>query len=118
MDLPSCVHIGHMTYHVVSDSDSWDAAQASGELPPHLVGKANHATLTIHVFPGLEPQQKADTLLHEIFHCAWNHLILEDLRYLRDGVDVQEHVVGRLTPLFMQIMMNNPDVLKYISDSQ
>jgi hypothetical protein len=76
------------------------------------LGMCNPQKCIIVVKDGQHPVEEADTLLHEIFHAVWYCMNIS-----HGGTD-EEGVVHRLASGMMQVMMDNPHLLKYFQSIQ
>lgn len=107
---PTELVVGPRTYTIHWDAETWHekAERADG------AGEANHKTQDILIAPGFAPQAMADTLWHEVLHCCLS--MAGDVRNYKDHEDLEEHLVTALTPWMLMVLLDNPEILQYISD--
>lgn len=73
------------------------------------LGQCDHKKLTIAIQDHQAPVEEADTLLHEILHAIWHQMSINC------GPLDEEPIVRRMTSGFMQVFLDNPELLKYLS---
>lgn len=71
------------------------------------LGLCNNHKCVIIIREGQHPVEEADTLLHEIFHAIWYCMNIS-----HGGTD-EEGVVHRMASGMLQVLMDNPSLLKY-----
>lgn len=98
---PHEVRILGRNYQVVFDYDS--------PLGLESLGVCNNQLMMIAVKDGQHPVEEADTLIHEIFHGIWYCM------HISGSGAGEEEVVRRMASGFMSVLMDNPDLLKYLS---
>lgn len=73
------------------------------------LGQCDHKKMTIAVQDHQPLVEEADTLLHEILHAIWYQMSINC------GPMDEEPIVRRMTSGFMQVFLDNPELLKYLS---
>ena len=73
-----------------------------------LDGQTDFENLTVRLNAGSLPPVKSCTLLHEILHVIWDDASLKD----EDG---EERVITALANGLSQVIRDNPDVIKFIT---
>jgi hypothetical protein len=73
------------------------------------LGQCDHKKMTIAVQDHQAAVEEADTLLHEILHAIWYQMSINC------GPMDEEPIVRRMTSGFMQVFLDNPELLKYLS---
>lgn len=101
---PIKVRIMGRDYVVVFDSDSL--------LGLENLGTCNNHNCVIAVKDGQHPVEEADTLIHEIMHAIWYTM------HISGSGAGEEEVVRRMASGFMGVLMDNPDLLKYLQAIQ
>jgi hypothetical protein len=100
-DLPDKVIIGHRTWKV----RSWAPSKAGKR-----EGLCNFNLQAIFIRTRFRTaHQKANILLHEIFHAAW-----EEAALLED--DGEERIVTVLANAMTQVIRDNPEVFDWIAE--
>lgn len=108
--LPSTIQVGPHRYKVVSNRPQMnEVCRKEGR---DLLGHVNHWSLTISIEPTLAADQKAETVLHEALHAAVTVAGLGD----EWGVDKEEAVVNRLSPVLLDVLRRNPKLIAYLLD--
>jgi len=97
--LPKTIRVGYRHYNVVE----WDLADASGE---EKFGDCGHALARIRISNGLDPEQEANTLFHELLHACYKQ------QGLSDGAG-EEDVVVCLANVLAQVWQDNPKLIAY-----
>lgn len=105
-DLPTHIQVGPMRYTVAVDQVAINAEGSS----KHVYGVTLHKKLSIFLAEGMAADQEADTLLHEVLHACLN-VTGQDLPY----TDTQmEAVVYGLSPVLLDTLRRNPDLVAYL----
>lgn len=107
--LPTSVRVGALTYTLSDDRATLlerCAADASA-----LFGQTDHNACTIIIDGRLAECQKRDTVLHEVTHVIVATVGLAD----EWGVDREEAVVRRMTPMLLSVLRDNPDLVAYLT---
>jgi hypothetical protein len=102
MRMPRSVRVGHRTYEIVSWNQQ--AAEAEGAR-----GDCRAEPPVIRVSKGLKPFDRAEVLLHEVFHSCWRHLP-------SDGVS-EEAAVTVLAENFAAVIGDNPGLIAWLSEN-
>lgn len=101
--LPSNIRIGYADYSV----EDWAYTEA---LSNGNDGECHNQTRTIRVRNDLNPGRKANVLLHEILHAAYN------MGDLSDGCS-EEKVVTVLANQLTQVWRDNPEFIRFMEGS-
>lgn len=101
---PSVVRIMGRNYVVIYEEPS--------VLGTENLGLCNNQTCIIAIQDEQHPVEEADTLLHEIFHAIWYCMSISD------GGAQEEQVVRRLASGTLSVLMDNPQLLKYLQSIQ
>ena len=101
---PNQIRVMGRNYVVLYEDDSL--------LGTENLGMCNNHKCLIIVKEGQHPVEEADTLLHEIFHAVWYCMSISN-----GGAD-EEAVVHRLASGMLQVIMDNPHLLKYFQAIQ
>ena len=100
MRMPRAIKVGHRRFEVISWLDhAADVEEARGDYriePP-----------TIRVAKRLKSPDKAETMIHEVFHACWRGLSSENV--------TEEQAVSVLAENFAQVWADNPDLIAWIS---
>jgi hypothetical protein len=115
---PKRVKIGAKSYKIHWSAEDWlnrpDENRKDGDW-----ALTSHPFLGIWIFPELHPQNKRETLLHEILHCLYANSG-GDVRNIamnqasEAGMDLEEYMVCRLEAPMMAWMVDNPGVAAFI----
>lgn len=106
---PAEVQVGPHRYTLTVDADEMNRVQVAERRG--LMGHTDHAHLKIVVSPDQAPDQAADTILHEVLHTiTWSTNLDERL-----GAKREEDLVCRLTPLLLDVLRRNPDLVRYLT---
>jgi len=106
-ELPAVVQVGPMRYSVVADKAKCDAEAV--DTGRRVMGYSDHSALEIAVKAGMARDQEADTVLHEVLHCCLRQSDGEL------GNEVEERVVGSLSPLLLDTLRRNPALVAYLT---
>ena len=102
MRQPRRIKVGHRFFAIVPwTTKAADAANARGNCqqePP-----------VIRIAGYLQPFDKAEVMLHELFHACWGDMAPE-------GVS-EEEAVTKLASEFSAVWADNPDLISWISES-
>ena len=101
---PDVVRIMGRNYAVVFETDS--------VLGTENLGTCNTQRCLIAIREGQHPVEEADTLIHEIMHAVWYCMSISE------GGAGEEAVVRRMASGFAAVLMDNPDLLKYLEAIQ
>lgn len=69
------------------------------------MGSTNLDKGVIAIREGLSEDQTSDTLLHEVLHAVF-------LATGLNGEDREEELIERLTPMLLQVIRDNPDLIQ------
>lgn len=78
-----------------------------GTLAGENAGKADHAGQRLIVSEEQGAHQERDTLLHELLHMCG----------LVVGHELDEHQVGAITPVLLDVLRSNPDAVAYLTEA-
>jgi hypothetical protein len=111
---PTSVRIGHVEYdlHWVDEQD-WMAKYDKGQAGFFWADKGG-----IYIRMHNEGDQRIEdslreTLLHEILHGCWHHTNMAHHGAV-EKEDLEEWVVGTLSYPLIDVLRDNPDVMKYL----
>ena len=100
MRMPRAIKVGHRQFEVISWMDrAADAQGARGDCcadPPR-----------IRIARGQTRADKAETMIHEVFHACWRGLSSENV--------TEEQAVSVLAENFAQVWADNPDLITWVS---
>ena len=99
--LPSVVRVGFREYLV----QQWKPLSATSA---RRLGECDHLELVIRIREDLAPALQAETLLHEVLHCAFWTGGIEDK-------DDEERTVSVLSTQLAQIWRDNPKLVAFLS---
>lgn len=97
--LPCVVRVGYVDYQIVPTYDS------DGDK-----GKCDFDSRVIFVRDNLSQPERANTLLHEILHAAW------EMGDLADGC-AEEKIVNVLANQLTAIWRDNPEFVAFMNDA-
>lgn len=105
--LPSSIKTAATEYTVHSEANDFLAEEAD-EGDNILFGRTNHLKGTIHIRPGASASKQRETMMHEVLHtvCFVSGLSHE--------LDAEEGLVRRLTPVLLQVIRDNPELVEYL----
>lgn len=75
-----------------------------------LYGRTVPRLTVIQINDQVAKSQQRDTLLHELLHAAINET------HLKFGEDAEEEVIRVMTPLLLQIIRENPKVVRWLRE--
>lgn len=101
---PQVLRIMGRNYAVVFDSES--------PLGSDNLGTCDNHKCIIAVREAQHPVEEADTLIHEVMHAVWYCMSISE------GGAGEEAVVRRMASGFTSVLMDNPDLLKYLQAVQ
>lgn len=101
--MPTTIRVGHLDYRV----EDWTPSEAyvNGRF-----GECDKHHLVIRVRADLPAQRKAEVLLHEVLHAAW------EMGDLSDGC-AEEKVVTVLANQMTQVWRDNPEFVSFMEGS-
>ena len=102
MKLPVKLKVGYRNYKI--EDLPQHEADARGLRGTHL----SHSGV-IRIERGMDTEQQANTLIHEILHACWSQCHLDE--------DIEEHTITVLTNQLTQVFQDNPEVTKYLRDA-
>lgn len=107
MTIPTHIDMGPHRYTV-------DSSEETGLLlhDEEANGDSRPDRLLIRLDPTRPPTSVAETLLHELIHCAAAH---SGLKAIEDFRDMEEQVVSALAPPLLEALRRNPDLVKYLT---
>ena len=111
--LPQTVKIGVHVYAVTDDAGDWKDWEHEHKRSGYC-GGSDHQKLKIVINPEMLLSQKQDTLLHECLHAAYYCSGLE-ASMKADHDDEQEVVIVTLTPWLHGLLMDNPELVRYVT---
>lgn len=101
---PKSVRVMGRDYQIMFDHDS--------PLEMMNLGSCNNQLMLIAVKENQHPVEEADTLIHEIMHAIWYTM------HISGSGAGEEEVVRRMASGFLQVLMDNPGLLKYLQAIQ
>ena len=101
---PESIRIMGRNYAVVFDYDS--------PLGIENLGTCNNQLCLIAIKEDQHPVEEADTLIHEIYHAIWYCM------HIAGSGANEEEIVRRMASGFVSVLMDNPQLLKYLSAIQ
>lgn len=103
------VIVGPHTYEVTVDKNAINACSSKSE--DSLVGQCDTALCHIIIDPEQSASQLTDTLLHEVLHACFELIgASSDIDH-----DTEEKLVRRLSPVLIQVLRDNPDLIEEIT---
>lgn len=110
---PTQVKVGHLTFTIEYLTDEeWEARG----LPDGDGGQTNgsRATILLRTPEYMHHVHLREVLTHELLHaCFYSSMMtLED--NLRIQPDIEEHIVGRVSPILMDLLTHNPRVTAFL----
>jgi hypothetical protein len=78
-----------------------------------LLGQSKHYEEVIEISLSQSENSFADTLMHEILHCIWYD---NGIGYAIGSEQIEEFIVSSYAGSLMAVFMDNPWILKFISD--
>lgn len=103
MNLPSTIRVGYRDYRV----EEWYALAATAA---ERYAECDRVALVIRVREDLPPQIKAECLIHEALHAAY------DMAGLESG-DPEERTVSLLANQLSQVVRDNPALVAYLQSA-
>lgn len=104
MDMPPSIKVGPHVYSVVRETKA---------TMPNLVGDSDFDKMRIRVRKPLRKSKAQEILLHELLHATtypnYTGAYLEDERY------TPEEIVSAVSPVLLQVLQENPDLLEYLT---
>jgi hypothetical protein len=105
--MPPVVQVGPYRFTVRCDTPSIAVkSQESGNKKP--MGLTDTLNLTIDIDPKCAPDQRADTLLHEVLHT-----IICTVGGWEKGW-TEEDAISALSPTLLDTLRRNPDLVRYL----
>lgn len=77
------------------------------------MGEADTDRNTIRYAEGYPLSQEQESILHETLHVAFVQTGLRD----ELGIEYEEAVIGRLSPVLLQIVRDNPALIEYLTQA-
>jgi len=100
--LPKFIKLGSLTYKVVRHRKSTKD-----------LGETCFNKRIIHIWKQ-EPGEVSNTLLHECIHVVLEDIIQSIMNEKKSVDDFEEDLVRLVTPRFMQLLQENPELLSYL----
>lgn len=113
MKRPGWIQIGPTRWLVVYTEAATEAMRARND-NPRMMGETDAVTATIIIAHDLPADLKRETLLHEILH-AIQATLGNQAESARKG-DVEETFVASTSPLLLDTLERNPDLVTYLLD--
>lgn len=113
---PDTVIVGFQTYTIEYASvDEWDAQRRPEEAAG--VTHADQASIVLLITPNLDENKLRERVLHEITHAVWASNNMTHLVTMDGGLpdDVEESIVLMQSTALLQVMRDNPEVVKYLT---
>lgn len=107
--LPDHVDIGPFRYTITSD----ELARLRMQEAPQtlLLGHTDLDNLTVTLSEKLPASQARETLMHELLHVVCDVTGL----HTEWGNRKEERIVRRLSPMLLELLQRNPDLVKYLT---
>lgn len=107
--LPKQIKVGPFTFEVTNDPKRWEKATQNMEAS----GVCDTEEMVIYLDPAVKDHTKRSVVLwHEIMHAVWD-ATCHDMD-LRDLEKAEESFVAASAPVFVQVLRDNPDLVKYL----
>lgn len=105
--MPSVVRVGPLDYSVVDDAESHLGAE--DEMGERLYGMSDKSTQRIIIRPGMGHGFKRQIVLHELVH-----QLLDDSG-IEIGKDVEEQVCMSIQAPLLGVLIDNPDLVAWLT---
>src|SRR3712207_3499875 len=107
--MPSAIKVGPFRYRVLMDAQKLRASERkNGDAADSQMGHVRHADLEIVIDPTVAPDQKAETLWHEVKHAIAN-------LSAADGKFDEEQWIGRMSPMELAVLRENPVLVAFLT---
>ncbi len=115
MNLPEYVEVGPYVIPVISDHATIAAERHNYDIG-RMVGMYTINPNRILIDPSLDPYRMREVLLHELRHAVWAYASMpgDD----EDEQLTQEQVITRETPILLDTLRRNPDVVSFLMDDE
>lgn len=108
--LPTFIDIGPFRYTITIDELTRQRAQETDR--SKVLGQTDHDKLEMILDASQPASLLRETLLHETLHLVTE---MSGLRY-DSGSDKDERLVRRMSPLLLEVLRRNPDIVAYLMD--
>lgn len=102
--LPKTVFAGPFVFNIRSEAGPFMAAEESEKT--RLYGRTDYISGTIDIRPAVALSFTQETLMHEALHAAFFAARLNPQN--------EEEVVNSLSPVLLDLLRRNPDLLNYL----
>ena len=102
--IPDSVKVGPHSYSIVRETKS---------TMPDLMGDSNFDLMRIRLRKGIRKSKMQETLLHEILHTTTYPCFTG--AYEEDEKYTPEQIISAISPLLLQVIQDNPDLLEYLT---
>ena len=102
--LPTHIQVGPMRYSLVVNQ------AAINEIAPGIFGRTRNKEQSIVLAEGQGPDQEADTVLHETLHACFMTAGITDSK----AGTLEEEIINALSPLLLDTLRRNPDLVAYL----
>jgi hypothetical protein len=111
---PKSIHVGAFVYRIeYLDEIAWQAANEDDSLGG--VTRAAVGSIRVRLPHEVSEQIVREILLHEVLHAVWHSTMLTHvMSEYKDSVDVEETVCQATSPMLLQVLIDNPDFVRYI----
>jgi hypothetical protein len=106
--LPTSIDIGPFRYTITIDELTRQRAQETDGCK--VLGQTDHDKLEMILDASQPIGLLRETLLHETLHLVTE---ISGVRYDQGG-DKEERLIRRLSPILLEVMRRNPDVVAYL----
>lgn len=106
---PDHVDVGPFRYTIIRNELARLRAQEAAQTI--LLGQTDHDKLTIIFDEKMHANLARETLMHELLHVVNQ---VTGLRF-KWGNAKEERIVQRLSPILLELLQRNPDVVKYLT---
>lgn len=107
MKRPSKLTVGPFEFQLIFSSEETKANSPDSSEHTSAFGVTRLDKLTVYIDPSAPMQIQRETLLHEILHCCWFTIGIEN-DY------IEEMIVAALSPLLLDTLLRNKMVYKFI----
>lgn len=108
MELPRFIDLGPYHYKIICDELT--RLRTQEKILTAVLGHTDHDKLEIIINNNQPPSLSRETLFHESLHVVTE---ITGLRYSW-GATKSERFIRRLSPMMLELMRRNPDVVAYL----
>jgi len=124
--MPASIRVGAVTYRIIMETAEVkavsDAAVARGD--GEWEAFSDHDKLIIGLNPDHAPDKNRVSLIHELLHCALRHSgasvntyadVVYEARDRVGGLTVEEFAVAAMAGPVLSVLLDNPDLVAYLT---